>query len=640
MGMGSGSGKWSEVTTAMSFVCCWRIGSTSRYWHCRSQRWSRSTTSTARSLSSPSTQTQRHFTPDVLIVGSGGAGLSAALRCHLHGLRPLLVEKADTLGGTTAWSGGGLWVPNNNVHPRLRRREVKDKDSDDHDDEEKRALQYLDALVGDGMPASTPQRRLAFVRNAHRIIDDLALMGCRWIPTLGMPDYHGELQGSVSDGRSIEAALFDAKTLPGKARTLLRPPSPVFAGTPPMHIWEGTIATRVSSLHGLAMMAKIVLRWVGWKIAGRDPRGMGQALVGWLLKANLDRETEIWRGAAMKTLQVGADGAVTGATITRRNDQGKDEDVIVAPTTGTVVLCAGGFAKNDSMRRRYHSITAPTDVSWSSAVPEDTGEVIMSGIEDAGAATALMDEAWWIPTFIDPTTGVPFIGFGERGRPGTIIVDSQGKRFFNEAESYNDAGAHMRAREASGVSAIPAWLVADSSFPRRNPWVTVGPHIDQKTGIRTNFLYMAATLEELASKINVDGGGLVKTVERFNGFAHEGRDLDFARGETDMNRLSGDIGANGRKGLLNPCLGPLVKPPFFALRLYPGDLGTKGGLLTDEHARVLDKQGVPIKGLYAAGNTSASVMGTRYAGAGATIGPAIVFAALAVDHAAGKPWKV
>lgn len=540
-----------------------------------------------------------------------------------------MVEKADTLGGTTAWSGGGLWVPNNSVHARQ---------SGDHDDEERRALQYLDALVGDETPASTAPRRLAYVRNAHRVVDDLARMGCRWTPTVGMPDYHGELPGSVSDGRSIEAALFDAKTLPAKARTLLRPRSPVFAGAPPMHIHEGTVASPVTSLRGVATMGKILLRWAAWKMAGRDPRGMGQALIGWLLKANLEQGTEIWCRAAMKRLQVGADGAVTGAVITRRDEQGDQEDVLVTPSTGTVVLCAGGFAKNDSMRRRYQGATLPMDVSWSSAVPEDTGEVIQSGIEDAGAATALMDEAWWIPTFMNPLTGVPFMGFAERGRPGAIIVDSSGERFFNEAESYNDAGARMRARHEKGVSAIPAWLIVDRSFTRRNPWVTVGPHLNEKTGLQTHFLHKADTLEELASKINVDGAGLARTVERFNGFARAGRDLDFGRGETAMNRLCGDVGANGRKGLLNPCLGPLTKGPFFAMRMYPGDLGTKGGLLTDEHARVLDKQRVPIKGLYAAGNTSASVMGTGYAGAGATIGPAMVFAALAVDHAAGQPW--
>lgn len=563
-----------------------------------------------RSFATTSARQEKTHQTDVLIVGSGCAGLSAALRCHMHGLKPLIIEKSDKVGGTSAWSGGGLWVPNNEQH---RAHGVEDS--------EEQALRYLDALIGDAGPASSPERRLAYIRNASKIVNELSKMGCKWLPTNNMPDYHPDLPGAVEDGRSIEPDLFNAKEL-GAWRGHLNPPT-VFAG-PPMHIYEGFQAARITTWSGISMVLKIVLRWLGQKAIGRDPVGMGQSLTGQLLKANLQRGTQIWRSTAMKDLITGHDGVVKGATVVY---DGQNMTI----DARAVVLSAGGFAKNDQMRRKYHQ--QPTDANWSSVTPNDTGEVTQAGI-DAGAATALMSEAWWNPTFLNPVNGAQWISFGERGRPGTIIVDSEGKRFMNEAESYNDAGRHMYNRNKT-TAAIPAWLIMDSGFTRRNPIMALGPRFSEKDGIRSHFLYKGATLEELSQKINVGTAGLLDTVKRFNGFARTGRDEDFGRGETSQDRLIGDTSAGP-----NPNLGTLEKPPFYAVRIYPGDIGTRGGLLTDEHARVLNEQSTPIKGLYAAGNTSASVMGTRYAGAGATLGPAMVFAALAVDHAAGKPWDM
>ncbi|ETN44665.1 uncharacterized protein HMPREF1541_10335 [Cyphellophora europaea CBS 101466] len=585
-----------------------RSGSSIIYKLARSPR--KSITST-RSFASSATRWQITHSTDVLIVGSGGAGLSAALRCHMHGLRPLVIEKSDKLGGTTAWSGGGLWVPNNEQH---KSRGVQDS--------EEQALEYLNALIGDVGPASTPERRLAYVRNASKVVDQLSSMGCRWVPTVGMPDYHSDLPGALEDGRSIEPALVNAKEL-GAWKDFLRPPS-IFAG-PPMHIYEGIVAAKITSWSGISMLLKILVRWLGHRVMGRDPVALGQALITHLLKANRDRDTEIWRSTVMQSLSLDESGAVTGAIVVRDG-----EDVRV--DAKSIVLSAGGFAKNDEMRRKYHQ--QPTDAAWSSVTPNDTGEVIQAGI-DIGAATALMSEAWWNPTFLNPVNGAPWISFGERGRPGTIIVDSEGKRFLNEAESYNDAGRRFYERDGT-APAIPAWMVMDSKFAKRNPLSLIGPRFRKKDSLRTHFLHEAKTLEELSQKINVDTRNLLATVQRFNGFAKNGRDEDFGRGGTAMDRLAGDAAAAAGP---NPNLGTLEKAPFYAIRIYPGDIGTKGGLLTDEHARVLNERGEAIPGLYAAGNTSASVMGRHYAGAGATIGPAVVFAALAVDHAAGSPWK-
>jgi helvolic acid biosynthesis 3-ketosteroid Delta1-dehydrogenase len=547
---------------------------------------------------------------DVLIVGSGCAGLSAALRCHQHGLKPLVIEKSDKLGGTSAWSGGGLWIPLNEQYA-----------AQGIQDNEEAALRYLDGLIGDVGPASSPERRLAYVRNAHGVISELSKMGMRFVPTVGMPDYHTDVPGSVLEGRSIEPAITDAKLL-RDWRELLNPPT-IFAG-PPMQIYEGMKAAKITSLGGVSMLLKILLRWAGLKIIGREPVGLGQALIAQFLMANMDRGTEIWRSAALKDLTVDDDGKVSGATVVHDGNE-------IMIDANAVVLTAGGFAKNDEMRRKYHQ--QPTDASWSSVTSNDTGDAIQASMA-IGADTALMEHAWWNPTFLNPVNGKPFISFGERGRPHSIIVDSEGERFMNESDSYNDVGARMYERN-SKVPAIPAWLIMDKAFIKRNPLMGIGPRIGEKDGLRINYLYKAASLEELTQKINVDTEGLLKTVERFNGFARQGKDLDFGRGQTAMDRMSGDETSGGR----NPNLGPIEKPPFYAIRIYPGDIGTKGGLLTDEHARVLDKKGKPIRSLYAAGNTSASVMGKRYAGAGATIGPAVVFAALAVDHAAGKPWS-
>jgi 3-oxosteroid 1-dehydrogenase len=238
----------------------------------------------------------------------------------------------------------------------------------------------------------------------------------------------------------------------------------------------------------------------------------------------------------------------------------------------------------------------------------------------------MMDAAWWNPTFMNPRTGTPHMSLGERSVPGSFIVDSSGERFLNEAESYNDFGNHQYERNKA-VPAIPAWMIMDSAYRRRQPFVTFGPMLTRRAGIASGYLYQAPSIEELAGLIGVDVGGLVETAKRFNSFALVGNDFDFARGS----KISDNIGA-ARNAAHNLSLAPVSKPPFFAVRVYPGDIGTKGGLLTDEFARVLDENGGPIRGLYAAGNTSASVMGRRYAGAGATLGPAVVFGSLAVDH--------
>jgi 3-oxosteroid 1-dehydrogenase len=290
-----------------------------------------------------------------------------------------------------------------------------------------------------------------------------------------------------------------------------------------------------------------------------------------------------------------------------------------------VLLSAGGFAKNAQMRETYER--APTSTEWTSVPPGDTGDAIRAGI-DIGAATALMDDAWWGPTLVDPATGTPSFILWERSFPHSIIVDSSGRRFMNESESYVDAGHHQYERNEQ-VPAIPAWLIVDARHRRRYPMATLPPGLTPRSALKSGFLTKAVTLDELAGAIGVDPAGLADTVERFNALAGAGVDEDFGRGRTAYDHVYGDPSNHP-----NPNLGTIERAPFYAVKVWPGDLGTKGGLLTDEHARVLREDSTPIPGLYAAGNTTASVMGRTYPGPGSTIGPATTFAYIAMRHLA------
>jgi len=258
----------------------------------------------------------------------------------------------------------------------------------------------------------------------------------------------------------------------------------------------------------------------------------------------------------------------------------------------------------------------------------DLGDAIWAGIA-IGAETALMDDAWWGPCFIDQHGKSTFM-IWERSFPYSMIVDTSDKRFMNESASYVDCG-HWQYERNQKVPSIPAYLIVDQHHHKNYPLGVGLPGAEPKEYFESGMLTKADTLAELAQKCGIDPKGLEETVKRFNQFALNGKDEDFHRGDSAYDRIYSDPRVKP-----NPNLAPLTKPPFYAVRVWPGDLGTKGGLLTDEFARVLNKQGVPIQGLYAAGNSSASVMGHTYPGPGSTIGPALVFGMIAGQHAAKK----
>jgi len=537
----------------------------------------------------------------VVVVGSGSAGFTAALAAKEAGLDPIIVESTGLVGGSSAMSGGGLWIPNN---PPMLKAGV-------HDSYEEAKL-YMDTVIGDVGPASSPQRREAFLREGPRMVEWLTSLGFRWSYTPGYADYYPEKSGGSAQGRCLEPDFFDLKKL-GPWQDKLNIMMAI-----PLHTLDAaqlSLSFRVFSafLH----TAKVIgIRTIGSALIGKKLAGLGGALIGQLLYLALDRSISIWVDSPMVEL-IQENGAVTGVVVER---EGKRNAI----PAGAVILAAGGFPHNNEMRQKYHPHPITTD--WTVAAEGNQGVPIQAGMA-IGAATALMDDAWWGPVFIHSKGKAQFM-LWERSAPFSIIVDSSGKRFMNESASYVDCG-HWQYERNREVPAIPAYLIADSRHRKFYLFGMMPPRMTPKDAYESGMMVKADSISELARTCGIDAENLKQTVQRFNQFAATGKDLDFHRGDSAYDRVYSDP-----KVKPNPNLGPIEEPPFFAVRVWPGDLGTKGGLLTDEFGRVLREDGSPIKGLYAAGNNSASVMGRTYPGAGSTIGPAMVFGMIAGQNAA------
>ncbi|WP_327098278.1 3-oxosteroid 1-dehydrogenase [Nocardia vinacea] len=547
------------------------------------------------------------YTYDVVVVGSGAAGMTAALTAAYRGLSVVLIEKSGSFGGSTARSGGGVWIPNN---PVLVREGVPDSPD--------LARVYLKSVVGDRVPQA---KQDAFLDNGPRM---MTYLGARtnhlqFVYDRGYSDYHPELPGGLAQGRSIEPAIIDGRLL-GKDLELIN--RPTMSGP------KG-IAFTVSDFHDLNMIArtwkgkrtamKVGAKAVLNRIRGRQPLSLGKALVARLWLALRDAGVPVWLNTPL-TEVITADDAVIGVRAER------DGAPIVIHARRGVVLAAGGFEHNLEMRKQF--FTEPVSTDWTVGATENVGDGIRAG-EKLGAALDLMDDAWWGPSVRNPD-GPPFFCLAERSQPGAIMVNDAGERFTNESASYVDVVHTMYERHATGVGHVPAHFIMDQRFRDRYLFLGTFPKqaIPQKY-FDAGIIKKADTLAELATKIGVPADSLIATVQRFNGFARAGRDADFHRGESAYDRYYGDPTVQP-----NPCLAPIDQGPFYAVEMVPGDLGTKGGLVTDEHSRVLSEDGAPIAGLYAAGNNSAAVMGNSYAGAGATIGPAMVFGYIAADHIA------
>jgi 3-oxosteroid 1-dehydrogenase len=384
------------------------------------------------------------------------------------------------------------------------------------------------------------------------------------------------------------------------------------------------LATRTGK--GRRAALRTVTKTIGLKLRRARPTVAGGALVGHLLEAALKLECQFSRETAFRDLLV-EDGRVVGVIAER---QGRD--VTIRARHG-VVLSAGGFMRDESLRKEYGPDPASTE--WTGTVPEDTGDALRAAV-DIGAATALMGEAYWMPITIGPdkTGGNAGALAGgmlitpERHLPHSIIVDSSGVRYANEAVNYMAVGRNMYERNET-VPAIPSWMIVESRHRRRYPLGIALPGLTPRSWIKSGYMKKAKTVRELATQCGIDPERLALTVERFNRMAESGVDADFHRGQSAYDRNMGDPTVKP-----NPCLGPISKPPFYAIPLYPGDVGSVGGLLTDEHARVLREDGAPIEGLYACGCTAASAMGHVYAGGGIAIGQSAIFGFIAGEHLA------
>jgi 3-oxosteroid 1-dehydrogenase len=556
------------------------------------------------------TESDRDFdvVTDCLIVGSGGGSMCAALAAADAGHQALILEKADVVGGSTAMSGGVLWLPDN---PVSRRAGVADSRDD--------ALRYFAEVVGDDNPSTSVKRVGAFLDAIDPMVTFLERQGVPFRHCEGYADYYDDRPGGKANGRSIETELFDTTQLgPWRQRLRVSETLPAI----PMHTAEvAPISLGGRTARSLVTMSKVAGRLAAAAVRGKSVRGSGAALQGWMLLAAIRADFPFWNSTPITDLVVDDEGTVVGVTAVR------DGQIIKIRARHGVLLNSGGFSHNEAMRRKYGR--QPSSTQWTVANPGDTGEVIEAAIRH-GAATDLMDEAWWIPSSVLPD-GSPLYAVYERAKPHGILVDGGGERYVNEAASYMEVGQAMYERNAT-APAIPSWWVMDSRHRRRYLWGLAPGGMTPRNWTSSGYLIKADSIDELARACGIDSAGLSHTVERFNSFAVHGEDPDFHKGERAYDRYYGDP-----RVLPNPCVGPVDKPPFYAVALYPGDVGTCGGLSTDEHARVLRDDGQPIPGLYATGNCTASVMGRTYPGAGASIGASFVFGWIAAKHMCALP---
>ncbi|GEM31723.1 3-oxosteroid 1-dehydrogenase [Nocardia neocaledoniensis NBRC 108232] len=549
---------------------------------------------------------------DVVVVGSGAAGMTAALAAAHNGLSVVVLEKAAHYGGSTARSGGGVWIPGNKAL----------KASGRPDDREE-ARTYLHSIIGDVVPAEKIDTYLDRGAEAFDFVLDHTPLKMKWVP--GYSDYYPEAPGGLAQGRSCEPTPFNGKVL-GAELANLEPP---YAKAPLNVVVMQADFVRLNLIKrhpkGMMRALRVGARTYLAKFTGKHLLGMGQAIIAAMRKGLLDAGVPVLLNTPLTDLVV-TDGRVTGVKAT------VDGETVTFTARYGVVLGSGGFEHNADMRAKYQR--QPITTEWTTGAAANTGDGIVAGMA-AGATVGFMEDAWWGPTIFKG--GKPWFALAERNLPGTIMVNDRGERFGNESAPYVEAVHTMYGGEygqgAGPGENIPAWLVFDQRY--RNRYIFAGLQPGQRFPSRwleNDYIVKADSIEELAERIGVPAENLAATVTRFNGFAATGKDEDYGRGNSHYDRYYGDPTVKP-----NPCLAEISQGPFFAAKIVPGDLGTKGGLVTDTAGRVLREDDSVIEGLYAAGNTSAPVMGHTYAGPGATIGPAITFAYLAVlDIVAAK----
>ncbi|MEO6842944.1 MAG: FAD-dependent oxidoreductase [Bradyrhizobium sp.] len=565
-----------------------------------------------------SAQEEETYECDALVVGSGCAGMSAAVTAGHRGLNVLIVEKEPRFGGTTARSGGWLWIPGTSLARDWGITESPDQ-----------ARTYLRHEAGNSFDAA---RVDAFLSNGPEAVDFFtSKTALRFDMPLTFPDYHAEAPGGAQGGRSMVTRPFDGHEL-GEHIKNLGAPLPeltVFgmmlgSGKEIIHFMRAT-----KSLTSAVYVAKRLSRHAGDVM--RNGRGMtltnGNALAGRLAKSAFDLQIPLWLSSPVRELIV-EDGVVRGAMIER---DGKP--VRVTAKRGVILAC-GGFPHDVARRQKMFPHTPTGNEHFSPGPTGNTGDGLRLA-ETAGGSVqdSLPNAAAWVPVSIttrkDGSKGV-MPHFIDRAKPGVIAVTRGGVRFANEGNSYHDFVQEM-VKAAKPGEEITAFLVTDHRSLRKYGLGCVPPFpMPLGHHLRTGYLLRGATLAELATKAGIDPKAFEATIARFNQGAAEGRDPEFGKGSRAYNRYQGDA-LHGP----NPCIAPIQDGPFYAIKMVVGDLGTYAGIKTDEHARALDADGRPIAGLYAAGNDMASIMGGNYPGAGITLGPALTFGYIAGKHIAG-----
>ncbi|MGH6948465.1 MAG: FAD-dependent oxidoreductase [Kiloniellales bacterium] len=552
---------------------------------------------------------------DLLVLGAGAGGMTAALVAASLGLDVLLVEKTATVGGTTALSAGSVWVPNSHHSP---------SGTDDFDN----ALRYLQATVGDRLRATLARAFLSAGPQMARFLEQHTAVVFRAYPY--HPDYLADLPGATLSGRVLEPLPFDATAL-GRDFGRLRPPLPEFTVLGGLMVDRTDVGHLMNATRSVASFrhsARLLLRYGAERL--RHPRGkrlvMGNALAGRLFHSLLQRGVPVLTSTpAIGVIEAG--GRVVGARL-----QSRQGTVAVRSRLG-VVLATGGFSRHPDLRRRL--LPEPL-CEHSPLVESATGDGIRLG-EQVGAHLGVdhANNSFWAPVSVrtraDGSTAVFPHFVLDRGKPGLIAIDAGGRRFVNEATTYHRFAETMYAAHAHAPT-IPCHFVCDDRFIVSYGLGMVRPRrLNLRRAIVDGYVVRADTLGALARAIEIEPASLEETVARYNGFAGGGVDPDFAKGSDAYQRNLGDP-AHGP----NPCIGPIRTPPFYAIAVWPGDIGASCGLVTNAIAQVIRADGTPIGGLYACGNDMDSLMAGVYPAPGVTLGPAMTFGYLAARHAAGR----
>ena len=559
---------------------------------------------------------------DVVVIGTGNGGLTSAICARDGGASVLVIEKSNQYGGTSATSGGGVWIPNN-------RYAVAENVDDSYDD----AKAYINSVSPDGMIEDDLIE--TYLEHVPKMIDYLHENSrVKYRNLAHYPDYFPDNPGGKEGNRSMEPEPIPGTDL-GDDLNFLRDQHPQTAFT------MGPIRMNFTQVEGQLLLgalpgwktlfAKLFVKYIfdlpmrlffGWK----DRRlTMGNAGIARLILSCKDRDIPIWRNTSMSEI-IFEDGRVIGI----KASQG--EKTLNIKANKGVILASGGFEKNQELRERY--LPQPTNAEWSAANVHNTGDALNEGLR-LNAATHQMDTGWWSTTMKVPGQDKGWLSMVDKSMPGNYTVNKNGERFSNESQNYVSFVNDMFKEYANGNPCAPCYMIFDSDFRKNRP---CGPLLQAsmqpdsrvpKEWWDPSFLTKADTLEELAEKVGLNANGLLKTQQKVNEFSKTGNDLDFQRGDTAYDRYYGDPSVEP-----NPCLAPLEKGPFYCMVLYPGEMGTAGGLVIDSNARVLDTSKNPISGLYACGNCTTALL-PKYPGPGSTLGPAMTFGYLAAKDITG-----